>query len=108
MEPNFESVLFKKAARFANLHPGEENPAMDEYKRRVCEEMRREKEGCHDVEIGDFITVKEWDIFGMVVRVEQSELGPEDCLVVTLKTDPDEEETELFWLRPGEYENHTQ
>ncbi len=108
MEPNFENALFKKAARFANLHPGKETPAMDEYKRRVCEEMRREKEGSHDVEIGDFITVKGWDTFGMVVKIEPSEISHMgEFLAITLESDPEGEETDIFRLLPGEYENHS-
>lgn len=58
-----------------------------------------------DIEIGDFLSIPAWNTIGRVVAIEDSRIGSDDSVTVTMETDPDGEHTSRFRLEPGEYEN---
>ena len=62
------------------------------------------------VQIGDFITIPAWKIFGMVQEVRPCPVGSEDAIRVLLQEHPEQPARtwKYYNLEPGEYTNEGQ
>ncbi len=55
-----------------------------------------------DLDVGDFIDVPAWSAYGMVLAVEPSLMGSDECRRVLVQEHPDEEGG-YYTLEPGDF-----